>query len=98
MIGFAPPKFYSGRFGGWKKSVFHQNLQQAIIDLNLHRSSDLSLIDASLGLADFHLGGRHCSPAVKKIIAGFNPVEVDRLAAQLLGLDWKQIPHLAQNI
>lgn len=98
MIGFAPPKYYSGSFGGWKKSVFHKNMHQAIIDLNLHRSSDLSLIDASLGLADFHLGGRHCSPPINKIIAGFNPVEVDRQAAQLLGLDWKQIPHLAKDI
>jgi uncharacterized protein (DUF362 family) len=96
MIGFAPPKFYSGRFGGWKKSVFHQNLQQSIIDLNSYRSPDLSLMDASVGLAEFHLGGSHCSPPVKKIIAGFSPLEVDRQAAKLLGLDWKRIPHLAQ--
>ena len=98
MIGFAPPKYYSGSFRGWKKSVFHKNMHQAIIDLNRYRRPDLSLIDASIGLADFHLGGRHCSPAVKKIIAGFNPVEVDRQAAQLLGLNWKQIPHLLQEI
>lgn len=96
MIGFAPPKFYSGRLGGWKKSVFHQNLQQSIIDLNSYRSPDLSLMDASVGLAEFHLGGSHCSPPVKKIIAGFSPLEVDRQAAKLLGLDWKRIPHLAQ--
>jgi uncharacterized protein (DUF362 family) len=98
MIGLAPPKHYSGNFGGWKKSVFHKNMHQAIIDLNRYRQPDLSLIDASIGLADFHLGGRHCSPAVKKIITGFNPVEVDRRAAQLLGLDWKDIPHLLQEI
>lgn len=36
------------------------------------------------------------SPPVKKIIAGFTPLEVDRQAAKLLGLDWKRIPHLAQ--
>ncbi|UCD89567.1 MAG: DUF362 domain-containing protein [Desulfobacterales bacterium] len=98
MIGFAPPKYYSGRFGGWKKSFFHNNMQQAIIELNQYRRPDLSLIDASIGLADFHLGGRHCTPAVNKIVAGFNPVEVDRKAAQLLDLDWKQIPHLLQEI
>ena len=98
MIGFAPPKYYSGNSGGWKKSVFHKNMQQAIIELNQYRQPDLSLIDASIGLADFHLGGRHCSPAVKKIVTGFNPVEVDRRAAQLLGFDWRKIPHLLQEI
>ena len=51
-----------------------------------------------MGLAEFHLGGRHCSPPVKKIIAGFSPLEVDRQAAKLLGLDWKKIPHLAKEI
>lgn len=98
MIGFAPPKYYSGNFGGWKKSVFHNNVHRAIIDLNRYRQPDLSLIDASIGLADFHLGGRRCSPYVNKIIAGFNPVAVDRRAAQLLGLDWQHIPHLLQEI
>ncbi len=97
MIGLAPPKHYSGGFGGWKKSVFHQNLQRAIVELNRYRSPDLSLMDASVGLADFHLGGRHCSPPLNKIIAGFSPLEVDRKAAELLGLDWKQIPHLASK-
>ena len=79
---------------GWKKSVFHNHMHRAIIDLNRYRRSDLSLIDASIGLADFHLGGRHCSPPVNKIVAGFDPVHVDRIGAELLGLDWKQIPHL----
>lgn len=97
MIGFAPPKHYSGGFGGWKKSVFHQNLHQAIVELNRYRSPDLSLMDASVGLADFHLGGRRCSPPLNKIIAGFSPLEVDRKAAELLGLDWKKIPHLASK-
>jgi len=94
MIGFAPPKYYSGRFGVWKKAVFHGNIQQAIIDLNRYRSPDLSLMDATVGLAESHLGGRHCSPPAGKIIAGFDPLEVDRKAAMLLGLDWKRIPHL----
>jgi len=95
MVGLAPPKYYGDRFGGWKKSIFHNNMQQSIIDLNRYRSPDLSVMDASVGLADFHLGGRHCSPPVKKIIAGFNALQVDRQAADFLGLDWRQIQHLA---
>lgn len=98
MIGLAPPRYYSEGRMGWKKSVFHHNLQKAIIDLNHYRSPDLSLMDASVGLADFHLGGRHCSPPVKKIIAGFNPMEVDRQAAALLKLEWDTIPHLVAEI
>ena len=98
MMGFAPPKYYSGRFGVWKKAAFHGNMQQAIIDLNSYLSPDLSLMDASVGLAEYHLGGRRCASPVEKIVAGFDPVEVDRKAATLLGLDWKRIPHLAQEI
>jgi uncharacterized protein (DUF362 family) len=98
MMGFAPPKYYSQKFGRWKKSVFHENIQQAIIDLNKYRSPDLSLLDATVGLSEYHLGGLHCSPPVKKIVAGFHPLEVDREAATLLGLDWKGIPHLSSEI
>lgn len=94
MMGLAPPKYYSGSFGSWKKAAFHGNMQQSIIDLNKYRTPDLTLMDASLGLADYHLGGPHCNPPIGKIIAGSDPVEVDREAARLLGLDWKKIGHL----
>ena len=94
MIGFAPPKYYSGKYGTWKKSFFHGDMHRSITELNKYRSPDLSVIDASVGLADYHLGGRHCCPPVEKLIAGFNPLEVDRKAATLLGFDWKEIPHL----
>jgi len=95
MMGFAPPEHYGVGYGGWKKAAFHKNMQQAIVDLNRYRSPDLSVMDASIGLSDYHLGGRHCSPPIGKIIAGFDPVAVDRKAAGLLGLDWSTIPHLA---
>ncbi len=95
MIGLAPPKYYSGQYGSWKKSVFHGSMQQSIIELNLYRSPDLSIMDASVGMAEYHLGGPACNPPIKKIIAGFDPLEVDRISAQLLSVDWKNIPHLA---
>jgi len=95
MIGFAPPKFYAGRFGTWKKSVFHEHMHQAIIDLNQYRRPDLTLMDATIGLADFHLGGKQCEPPVNRILAGFDPLAVDREAAALLGIDGERVPHLA---
>ncbi len=95
MVGLAPPSHYSGNYGSWKKAVFHHNMQQSIIDLNRYIIPDLSIMDCSVGMAEFHLGGAHCNPPVKKIIAGYNPWEVDRYACELLGLDWRKIRHVA---
>ncbi|QTA90378.1 DUF362 domain-containing protein [Desulfonema magnum] len=97
MMGLAPPRYYSGQ-GPWKKALFHERLHEAIIDLNTYRSPDLSVMDASVGLADFHLGGRECSPPAGKLIAGFDPLETDREAANLLGIDWKTVPHLSSDL
>lgn len=97
MIGLAPPSHYGGLGGSWKKAAFHQRLQAAIADLNQYRTPDFSIMDATIGMADYHLGGRHCDPPAGKILAGFDPWEMDREAARLLGLDWRTIPHLRKN-
>ena len=94
MMGFPPPKFYSGQYGTWKKAVFHQNMHQSIKDLCRYIKPDLTVMDATIGLSDFHLGGAHCSPPINRIIAGFDPFEVDRCGAGHLGFDWRDIPHL----
>ena len=93
MIGFAPPVYYGGD-GGWKKSAFHGRIHEAINDLNRYRTPDLTLLDAGVGLAEYHLGGPVCDPPPGQIIAGFNGREVDRIAAGLLGIDPDTIPHL----
>ena len=95
MMGLAPPKYYSGQYGSWKKAVFHRRMHQSILDLNKYRTADLSLMDATVGMPDFHLGGAHCDPPLGKLIAGFDPVHVDRGGAELLGLHWRKIEHLA---
>lgn len=92
MMGFAPPAHYSG--GGWNKASFHKNLQDAISDLNLYRHADLTLMDASVGMPDSHLGGRRCDPPVGKLLAGDDPGEIDRVSAELIGIDWQKIEHL----
>jgi uncharacterized protein (DUF362 family) len=94
MIGLAPPKHYSGRFGSWKKAVFHRRMHESIIDLNRYRTPDLTLMDATVGMPDYHLGGAHCDPPLGRLIAGFHAVEVDRRGAELLGLRWRSIAHL----
>ena len=94
MMGFPPPRYYSGQFGTWKKAVFHRNMHQSISDLCRYIKPDLTVMDATVGLADFHLGGAHCSPPINRIIAGFDAFEVDRCGAEHLGYDWREIPHL----
>ncbi len=99
MMGFAPPRHYSGsKKGCWKKPVSHENLDQAIIDLNRYRNADLTVMDASIGLSQSHLGGPECDPPIGKILAGFNPLELDRIAANLLGVDWHDVGHLSETV
>ncbi|MFT5697397.1 MAG: hypothetical protein ACI8ZB_000245 [Desulforhopalus sp.] len=95
MMGFPPPQYYSGSYGSWKKAAFHQNMQQSIIDLNRYLIPDLTVMDCSIGMAEYHLGGPHCDPPVGKIIAGYNPWEIDQEACRLLGLQGQEIEHVA---
>jgi uncharacterized protein (DUF362 family) len=95
MMGIAPPKYYSGKYGVWKKAVFHKHMHDSIVDLNHYRTPDLTVMDAGIGLPEYHLGGRECHPPIKKILAGFDPLLLDRTAAGLLGMNWQSIEHLA---
>ena len=94
MLGFAPPQTYGGRSGSWKKAYFHTNIQQALKAWNSYISPDLTIMDASVGLADYHLGGPTCSPPLNTLVGGFDPFAVDRKGAELLGLDPATILHL----
>jgi len=95
MMGLVPPSHYAGRFGSWKKAALHRQLDEAIMDLNLYRSPDFTVLDATVGLIDFHLGGALCDPPVNRLLAGTHARSVDREAAGLLGIDWRCIGHLA---
>jgi uncharacterized protein (DUF362 family) len=97
MMGLLPPDHYGGGPNGWKKAQLHRHLHRAIAEINRHRCADLTVMDASVGLADFHLGGARCDPPLNQIIAGYDPLAVDRHGAALLGRDWKTIGHLAAH-
>ena len=96
MMGFAPPSHYSGGGGMWKKAFFHKNLHQAIFELNRYVTPDLSILDASIGLAEFHLGGPQCRPPVGKLVGGYNPVQVDQQACRLLGINENRVGHIRE--
>ncbi len=95
MMGALPPERYGGA-GSYKKSRFHPNLHASIVDLNHYRAPDLTLMDATVGLCEYHLGGPRCEPPVGLILASFDALALDREAAGLLGLDWRRIPHLSE--
>lgn len=93
LVGCAPPSHYQvGQ--SWKKSAFHTHMQQSIFELNFYRKPDFCLVDASIGLAEFHLGGAICNPPVRKIITGHDPVAVDAAGTCLLGRNWREVDHI----
>lgn len=93
MIGVAPPAYYQ-KGGHWKKSAFHNQMQTSVFELNRYRKPDLAFIDATVGLADYHLGGPICDPPPNRLLAGFDPVAVDAAGAELLGIPWQQVGHI----
>lgn len=81
--------------GWWNKSDLHNsNLDQAIIDLNSYIRFNFSIVDASIGQLVSEVHGIPCSPPLGKIIAGYNPIEVDKECATLLNIKPSQIPYL----
>ena len=93
MMGIAPPRHYSEN-GFWKKGMFHEQMQQSITELNRYRIPDLTLLDASVGLCDYHLGGATCNPPVNKLVLSNDAYKVDQYAAELLGIDPETIQHI----
>jgi len=80
----------------WNKSELHfrYGVQKSIYDLNLYRPSDFVLVDASIGQTGNEIHGPACNPPIKKLFAGFDNLEVDRVCTPYLGLDPNSIPYL----
>ncbi len=93
MMGCAPPSHFRGN-GYWKKSAFHNQIHEAIFDLNRYRTPDFTLLDASIGMAQAHLWGAHCDPAVNILAASADPVAIDAYGTSLLGNNWRDIGHI----
>jgi len=93
MIGLAPPAHYQ-QGGSWKKSSFHQRIQEAVFDLNRYRTPDFTLLDATIGMQEAHLWGPTCDPPPNRLAASFDPVAVDSYGCSLLGIKWDSIGHI----
>jgi uncharacterized protein (DUF362 family) len=94
MMGACPPEHYC-KGGHWKKSSFHAGMQEAVADLNRYRKPDFAIIDATIGLAEHHLGGPVCDPPPELLIGGYDPVAADAYASAMLGKAWQSIGHIA---
>ena len=93
MIGLAPPAHYQ-QGGQWKKASFHQNIQEAVLDLNRYRTPDFTLLDATIGMQEAHLWGPTCDPPPNRLAAGYDPVAIDSYGCSLLGIKWNSVGHL----
>ena len=97
MMGVAPASRYAG--SAFRKSRLHgrnnEELHRNIIELNSYCGPALSVIDASIGMAEAHLWGPRCEPPVNRILASCDPVAADAVAAGLLGRDWQDVGHIA---
>ncbi len=93
LFGLASGKHYKGP--GWLKSQLHSNIHENIFDINSYITTNLCVIDASIGMAEAHLWGSHCDPPVNKIIVSDNVFAADMVACEFLNIDWKQVKHIA---
>lgn len=78
MIGAFPSQYYRGLFSKGKSKIRKHPLKYAIHDILRCKMPNLAVIDAS---------------DKGSIIAG-QPIEMDKQAAKVLGLDWKNIQYL----
>lgn len=93
MMGAAPPSHYQ-KGGHWKKSAFHERMQESILDLNRYRTPDFTILDATVGMKEAHLWGPTCDPHPNIIAASFDPVAIDAYGAGILKKDWQKIGHI----
>lgn len=94
LIGCAPPGYYQ-QGGFWKKASFHNQIHEAILDLNRYRTPDFTVLDATVGMAQAHLYGPTCDPPPNLLIAGSDPVAVDAYGAEILNHNWRSVGHIA---
>lgn len=92
MMGFAPPDHYSGRGGYWKKSVFHLQMHESLRDLNRHILPHFTIMDATVGMVEYHLGGR--AEPYGLLLASADAYALDCRAAELLHIAPETIGHL----
>jgi uncharacterized protein (DUF362 family) len=76
------------------KERYHQYLEETLYVLNKMIKPDISIIDGKVGLEG--IGPVSGSPVKSDImLMGEDPTAVDTIASKIMGLDPKEVPHLA---
>lgn len=84
------------RLGWWNKSELHMiGVNKSIVKLNQLIKFDFNIVDGSIGQRGNEVHGTPCKPPIGKIIAGYDPKEVDKQCALLLKLDPQKISYLS---
>ena len=78
MLGAFPASHYKGFFAQNKSKIRKWPIKYSIHDIVKCKLPDFSILDSS----------------EKGMILAGQPIELDKQAAKLLGLDWKSIGHL----
>ena len=81
MFGLVPGPMYCG---SWNKSKMHSpSTDRSVVDVCLHKSPHLCVVDAVTALTGMHLAGTPLNLGL--ILASFDPVAVDAVGSALLG-------------
>jgi len=90
MFGLVPGSVYGG---SWNKSKMHSpSTDRSVVDVCLHKSPDLCVVDAVTALTGMHLAGT--PRRFDLILASFDPVAADAAGSELLGHDPEELDYL----
>lgn len=78
MLGAYPSAFYSGFFTQQKKKIRKWPIRYSVYDILRCKMPQLAIIDASS----------------KGVLLAGKPIEMDKQAAKILGINWKDVPYL----
>ena len=95
LVGLASPVKYAVPKMLARQGLHFHGIDQSVVDLNLARPVHFAVIDGIWGMEG--PGGPLTGPPVRMdhVIAGLNPVAVDRIGLELMGMPQNAVMHLA---
>lgn len=93
LFGLAPPEHYAVPPDEWRMALHDRSISQVIVDLNMVRPIDFAVIDGVIGMeGDGPVSGTPVEMGI--VIAGRNPVAVDRTGVWAMMLPQLGVQHL----
>lgn len=93
LMGLPLPEDYRVPPDEWRFAIHHRGLSQAIVDLNLVRPIDFAVVDGMIGMEGN--GPIEGTPVeLDMVVAGCNPVAVDRVCLWATALPQLGVQHL----